>query len=416
MENNVNKIIFALLVLLTIARQAPARMLSAPEIILPVPELQANQVAVIVNTQDPLSKRIGEYYQKVRNIPKENMISVSIPLEQSSLDPQKFTKIKEYVDSQLQSRIQAITLTWASPYRVGGMSITSAFTFGYDQAFTATGCNATKKSPLFNSNSTHPFDDLGLRPCMSIATNDFETAQKLIDRGKESDGSWPKNASAYLMVTSDEARSVRHHYWGRIINDFAEVLQVKRYYSDKLENRQDILFYFTGLVRVEGIDTNTYLPGAVADHLTSAGGMLTDSSQMSALRWIEAGATGSYGAVVEPCNFLEKFPNPYILMVKYLTGEPLILAYWKSVAMPGQGIFIGDPLASPFGGYKVKTGPSEIVVRTRALQPGRYTVVASASGFPPYRPVKAQLSAQPEEQTIIIQENTNSFYRILHEK
>jgi hypothetical protein len=24
-------------------------------------------------------------------------------------------------------------------------------------------------------------------------------------------------------------------------------------------------------------------------------------------------------------------------------------AYWKSVMMPGQGIFIGEPLASPFG-------------------------------------------------------------------
>jgi hypothetical protein len=27
----------------------------------------------------------------------------------------------------------------------------------------------------------------------------------------------------------------------------------------------------------------------------------------------------------------------------------LIEAYWKSVAWPGQGIFIGEPLARPFG-------------------------------------------------------------------
>ena len=42
------------------------------------------------------------------------------------------------------------------------------------------------------------------------------------------------------------------------------------------------------------------MPGALADHLTSSGGMLTDSGQMSALRWLEAGATGSYGTVIEP--------------------------------------------------------------------------------------------------------------------
>jgi hypothetical protein len=33
-------------------------------------------------------------------------------------------------------------------------------------------------------------------------------------------------------------------------------------------------------------------------------------------------------------------------MRRYLDGETLLEAYWKSVAMPGQGIFIGDPLAT----------------------------------------------------------------------
>ena len=59
-------------------------------------------------------------------------------------------------------------------------------------------------------------------------------------------------------------------------------------------------------------------------------------------------ATGSYGTVVEPCNFIQKFLNPGILMFDYLRGDRLIEAYWKSVEQPGQGIFIGEPLASPF--------------------------------------------------------------------
>jgi uncharacterized protein (TIGR03790 family) len=86
----------------------------------------------------------------------------------------------------------------------------------------------------------------------------------------------------------------------------------------------------------------------VADHLTSFGGMLTDSPQMSSLRWLDGGATGSYGTVVEPCNFLGKFPNVAVLMAHYLAGDTLIEAYWKSVQMPGQGLFIGEPLAAPF--------------------------------------------------------------------
>jgi hypothetical protein len=86
----------------------------------------------------------------------------------------------------------------------------------------------------------------------------------------------------------------------------------------------------------------------VADHLTSFGGQLTGSRQMSALRWLEAGATGSYGTVVEPCNLTAKFPDPGLLLAYYRRGDTLIEAYWRSVAMPDQGLFIGEPLARPW--------------------------------------------------------------------
>jgi len=38
---------------------------------------------------------------------------------------------------------------------------------------------------------------------------------------------------------------------------------------------------------------------------------------------------------------------PYLAM-QYLRGETLIESYWKSVAWPGQGVFVGDPLAAPY--------------------------------------------------------------------
>jgi uncharacterized protein (TIGR03790 family) len=116
------------------------------------------------------------------------------------------------------------------------------------------------------------------------------------------------------------------------------------------------VFYFLGAATVPNVEHTQFLPGAVADHLTSFGGMLTDSPQMSSLRWLEAGATGSYGAVVEPCNFIEKFPNVAILVAHDLAGETLIEAYWHSVQMPDEGIFIGEPLAAPF--RTAKTTPS----------------------------------------------------------
>jgi xylose isomerase len=35
-------------------------------------------------------------------------------------------------------------------------------------------------------------------------------------------------------------------------------------------------------------------------------------------------------------------------MRHYLSGDTAIEAYWKSVVWPGQGVFIGEPLARPY--------------------------------------------------------------------
>jgi uncharacterized protein (TIGR03790 family) len=113
-------------------------------------------------------------------------------------------------------------------------------------------------------------------------------------------------------------------------------------------NLPDVIAYFTGAERVEELGRLTFRPGAAADHLTSTGGVLERPTQMSALAWLEEGATGSYGSVSEPCNHLGKFPSPAVFLDHYLRGETLLEAYWKSVAMPGQGLFIGEPLARPY--------------------------------------------------------------------
>jgi uncharacterized protein (TIGR03790 family) len=92
-----------------------------------------------------------------------------------------------------------------------------------------------------------------------------------------------------------------------------------------------------------------FMPGALADHMTSFGGdLLGGGGQMSSLEWLKAGATASYGTVSEPCNFWQKFPNPHVLLMNYLSGATAIEAYWKSVAWPTQGVFIGEPLAAPY--------------------------------------------------------------------
>lgn len=313
----------------------------------PTSHLEAHDLAIIVNDNDPLSRQIGDYYQQQRHIPKDQLIHVRFSANHGILNKDEFKKIKELVDHKTPKHVQAFALTWLKPFRVDCMSITTAFATDFDPAFCAEGCKPTRNNPYYASEDTKPFDQHRWRPTMAIAANDFAEAKKLIDRGVAADYSHPKG-SAYLLKTSDQARSSRASAFAAIAEKFRPFWPVKYLEQDYIAGHDDVMFYFTGLTVVPHISDNQYPPGAIADHLTSAGGVLSGSSQMNILEWLKAGATGSYGAVVEPCNFPVKFPNPEILMFYYLKGSSLIEAYWKSVAQPGQGIFVGEPLAKPF--------------------------------------------------------------------
>lgn len=313
----------------------------------PTTGIGPNKLAVIINDLDPLSQKIGDYYQARRNIPRANMIHIRFKLGDTNLPRTEFSRIKAEVDRKTPAEVQAYALTWAAPYRVDCMSITTAFAAGFDPGFCSTGCGKTRQNPYFNSNSRAPYTDLKIRPTMTLAAINFATAKKLIDRGVASDGTFPQG-TGYLVNTTDKARNVRAILYPEIVKLLGKYMDLRVVNTNYLTNRNNILFYFTGSTNVQKLETNRFVPGAIADHLTSAGGQLTDSEQMSSLRWLEAGAAGSYGNVVEPCNHLAKFPHPGIAISRYLQGETLIEAYWKSVAWPGEGIFVGEPLAAPF--------------------------------------------------------------------
>jgi uncharacterized protein (TIGR03790 family) len=310
--------------------------------------LDHRHLAIVINAEDPLSETIGAIYQAARLIPPDQVIRVRFPPGNPEISPALFRAIKGSVDRATPAHVQVYALAWAAPYRVGCQSITSAFTFGLHSRFCAVGCRNTALSPLFaRGDVRRPWDQLGLRPSMLLAATSPLEARRLIARGVAADGTAPPG-SAYLLSTSDESRNTRAGGYAGVAAALGSRFRVRVFQSDALVGADDVMAYFTGLAFPPGIRTNRYRPGAVADHLTSFGGRLTDSSQMSSLLWLEAGATGSYGTVVEPCNITAKFPDPGLLLTYYLRGDTLIESYWRSVAMPGQGVFIGEPLARPW--------------------------------------------------------------------
>jgi uncharacterized protein (TIGR03790 family) len=311
--------------------------------------LSADQVAVIVNELDPNSVEVAEYYLKARNIPEKNRIKVKLVLGKDNIDERQFLTLKKEIDAKLSPQIQAMVLMWTTPYSVSCNSITSAFTVGLDQSICKPGCHAGIKNPYFNSDSKKPFDDFGMRLTMMLPTNDVTLAKSLIDKGVLS-GFNLNEATAYFLKTNDEARSKpREKFFPKDMAKIADKkLFIRTLKANSIKDKKDVMFYFTGVKSVKDLDTLNFMPGAIADHLTSFGGQLFNIGQMSSLKWLEAGATGTYGAVTEPCNFWQKFPNPQVVFTHYLMGETLIEAYWKSVYWPAQGLFLGEPLAAPY--------------------------------------------------------------------
>lgn len=380
--------------------------------------------AILVKRNDAFSIEVAKLYRQKRNISENNVFYIDLP-DQDVISAEAFSKAYSRLKSQLPDNIQAMVATWQKPYRVDCMSITSALSFGFDKKWcqpARKGCHTTAVSPLFNSPVREPWTDLGIRPTMLLTGKSLKDVDELITRGVKADFSNPVPAKAFLVKTRDLKRSTRwpsfqyaegHPSLGKIQADYLDLSQADK---DYIENKR-IFIYQTGLTHVPKIDTNDYLPGAVADHLTSFGGKgFNDGEQMKAISWLEAGATGTYGTVVEPCSYPSKFPNPNVLIRKYELGETLLDAYWKSVQMPGEGLFLGDPLARPFGVFDVQMKFNRFQIRTNRLDLAeRYGVLyfdEKTERFKPVERFSVYVNRKRGEMLIQFRNQNSKHYKI----
>ncbi len=404
-----------------------------PEVLFPRTGITADELGVLVNDSDPLSVSIAEYYVKARKIPAANVVHLTIAnTAANAITADDFAPLDAKVKAAFASTgVQALAITWTKPFAVDNMSITSAFAMGYRTIAAGNTCNDPNSQSLSltpyakNRDSTHPFTDLAFRPAMTIPATTLAEAQALIDRGVTSDDTQPKG-TAYLMNTSDQTRSARcivnaGFGWTNecqaLIDSWDPAstgIGASIVAADSIKDKKDVLFYVQGLASVVDIPSNTFLPGAVADHLTSYGGQIPTSGQMSAFQFIKGGATGSYGTVVEPCAFQQKFPDPSVLVPRYFGGNTLVEAYWKSVLWPAEGIFIGEPLARPFGsGFSSRFANGSLTIETTAMTPKTlYLIEAADSAAGPFTTVVDKLTiAKYQRATFTVPQATRRVYR-----
>jgi uncharacterized protein (TIGR03790 family) len=397
---------------------------TAPTVLLPHQGLTAAQLGVVVNTDDPLSADVAAAYLAAHGVPPENVVEVALGTG-TDLTEADFTAAKATVDAALSEDVQALLLTFYAPYRVSCMGTAAAFGLGFDLQYCQDGppCRSTAASPYYESDSAAPWTDLGVRPTMMLSGATLEAAEAVIANGVAAIDSSP-DGDVYFIRTTDTARNVRYDDQERTSGRFDPVDGLAMTYIDAstdaslelLVGTTDVLGYQTGLTYIGSLDTVSFRPGALADHLTSYGGVLDGSAgQMPAVDWLTAGATASYGTAIEPCNYQEKFPRATVLWPAYYTGATAVEAYWRSVEWPGEGNFVGDPLARPFG-TQVSWDAETLTLDTTQLDRNTdYRVEAADAEEGPWETVVDGLEGGRDHrrQVIVVEDATRDFYRLV---
>lgn len=180
--------------------------------------------------------------------------------------------------------------------------------------------------------------------------NTVEELIAMIDRAASSDGTNPA-AQFYFMSTTDSLRNVRAAQYSAVVttinNSFGGTAQTVN--GIVPQNASGVMGVMTGIANFDWPSANsTFLPGAFADHLTSYGATFDVFDQTKVSAWIRGGASCSFGAVEEPCNYPGKFPHARI-HAYYRQGLTIGEAWLRSTQhVPFQGLLYGDPLARPF--------------------------------------------------------------------
>ena len=318
-------------------------------------------VVVVVNQNSTNSCELGNYFCERRQVPPDNLLRINWSggnITWSSTDFQSvlLTPLLDMLAArQLTTQIDYVVLSMDIPFQtVYGTKVnstTSALFYGLQDDTGTCWMNVTNSycasEQVFACAKPASAPGYSFLTVM-ITADTLAQAKAMVDQGVASDGSFPTQA-VVLAKSSDPARNVRYRAFDNAI--FNTLLRgnyaMVRTNSDSPAGLSGLLGYETGLAGYT-VSPNTFVPGAMADSLTSYGGIIFGPSpQTSLLAFIAAGAAGSYGTVTEPGSGTQKFPDPqnYFYQAR---GFSLAECYYQSVYAPYQGLVVGEPLAAPF--------------------------------------------------------------------
>jgi len=337
-------------------------------------------VLVVVNDKSALSRSVGEYYARRREIPARNLCHIRTSAEEDIERPLYDREIAAPIATCLHSRglteqVLYLATTAGVPLRILGAegmggdiaAVDSELTLLYTDMHQGRPhpVKGVVPNPFFGkreSKFTHP--EFPIYLVTRLAAYDFDGVKAIVDRALEAvnrgkfvldlnsaaddpGNAWLRNAAIRLpkeRVVLDESTAV---LYGQ-----SDVIGYAAWGSNDPNRHRRFLDFH-------------WLPGAIATEFVSSDGRtfrkppedwnisdwkspklwFANSPQSMSADFLLEGATGASGHVAEP--FLTFTPHPEFVLPAYYSGRNLAESFYLGIAgLSWQNIVIGDPLCS----------------------------------------------------------------------
>ena len=314
---------------------------------------------VVINQSSSNSCALGNYYCERRQVPPGNVLYLSWSGTNTLWTSNDFQiNLLAPLLGMLRTRgltnqVDYIVLSMDIPFQtVNGATVnstTSALFYGLRSDSGDAGVTNSYAASEAAFDEARPASAPGYSFLTTMITaNSLAQAEQLVDQGVASDGTFPKQP-VVLAKSSDPVRNIRYPAFDNAIfnvrlRGLSSILNTN---TDSLWSGTNFLGYETGLATF-AVPAGAFIPGAIADSLSSFGGVIFGpNDQTTLLAMIAAGASGSYGTVAEPGTDPEKFPDPQVYFYQ-ARGFNLAESYYQSLSVPYLGLMVADPLAAPF--------------------------------------------------------------------
>lgn len=342
---------------------------------------------------DPLSAEamyVANYYKAARKIPNENILYISPGAAnyQAFVDHNLPALFGHLANQRIEDHVDLIVLPpgpffvsapgylFDQCFPVSRFSITSAYSTAFirneilngggsfpvttiNRFFKASDVARTFDSSLSYSNGDPNTSASARRYFMAAMlgfTGTWGTGNSIseildnIDRSVAADGTRPAGTFYFMDNTGDPLRNVRAVQYNAVIASLVNKGALAQKIVGILPNgKTDCLGIMTGAADLDFPSANLAItPGAFGDHLTSWAATFDIGAQTKVAAWLQNGASGSWGAVEEPCNYTGKFPHARVHLYYYFGVTLAEAAFRAAQYFPFQMLLYGDPLTRPF--------------------------------------------------------------------